>query len=556
MLRLRGDKEEFQDQLAKVKAIPGRRYNAVEKTWELPNDLETLLKVVHTMEPEMPALLQGRIQKAKAELAEELVTSLPDDAAIVVPWQARLAPKQRAGIDFMAEHPHCLLADEMGSGKTVQAISTVYEYYYRRLKYTIDFVNFNPRVLVVCPNSVTGVWKRELEKWAGEPATVIDGKSPDARRKQLEEATGWVIVNWEKIRLMPELAKIKWDAVLADEAHRAKNRDAKQTRALWKLRAPVQLALTGTPIMNEPAELWAILHWLRPEQYTSYWAFFYNYTDSYQGYKGKPVILGVRNPDALRFELADKMVRRTKREIHADIPVKLPPQTIEIPMKPKQRKLYDEAVKAFWLEIAQEVDEDDQEALREALDTGDLEVMKLLIPNPAARMVRMRQIASSPALLGGPDESAKLDAAVEIIADNPEKPFVVFTWYKGTAELMLKRLAKRKISARGFTGDTPAADREPLAQAFQNGDYRVIVLTIMAGGAGIDLFRASTCLFVEQDWVPANNNQAIDRLHRKGQDEEVQAIFLQSEDSVETGKIAPKNRTKEFIVTSVFGSDE
>lgn len=563
VLSLGGSKEEFADQLAKVKMIPGRRYNSVERQWEMPNDLETLLKVVHTIEPEMPAILQGKIKAAKAELQQELVTKLPDDAKLIVPWADKLTPKQRSGVDFLAEHPHSLLADDMGAGKTIEAISTVYEYHYRKLEYTIDRGMFQPKVLVVAPNSVTGVWVRELSKWGDIPATVIDGKTKQKRIAQLESADGWVIINWEKLRLMPELAKVKWDAVIADESHRAKNRKAKQTKALWKLRAPIQLALSGTPIMNEPAELWSILHWLRPEQYTSYWAFFYNYTDYYDGYRGKPVILGVKNADRLRFELGDKMVRRTKREIHRDIPERLPTQMIEVPMKPKQKKLYEDAKDAFWLEIAQEAVENKANnpdsptviQVTEALEASDIDTLRLLIPNAASRLTRMRQIATSPALLGGPDESSKLDAVIETIMDGGDRPFVVFGWYKDTIKLVLERLKRKNISAQGFTGDTPANEREPMAAAFQRGDFQVIAATIMSGGTGIDLYRSSDPLFAEQDWVPANNNQAIDRTDRKGQRNPVLPRFFLTADTVDTGRIAPKNRTKEFIVDSILGAE-
>lgn len=562
VLKLGGSKEEFADQLAKVKIIPGRRYNSTEKQWELPNDLETLLKVVHTIEPEMPAILQGKIKQAKAELQQELVTQLPDDAQLMVEWADKLTPKQRSGIDFLVEHPHSLLADDMGAGKTIEAISTVYERRIRESERTGHTIPVEPRVLVVCPNSVTGVWERELEKWGDIPSTTINGKTKAKRLGQLEESEGWTIINWEKLRLMPELAEIEWDAVIADEAHRAKNRKAKQTKALWKLKAPIQLALTGTPVMNDPGELWSILKWLRPEQYTSYWAFFYNYTDYYDGYKGKPVILGVKNADRLRFELSDKMVRRTKREIHQDIPWRLPTQMIEVDMKPKQKKLYDEATEAFWLEVAQEAvaneaagDEGAIERVRQAMEADDLETVRLLIPTAGARMTRQRQIATSPALLGGPDESSKLDAVIETIVDGGERPFVVFAWYKDSVRLVLERLARQKISAEGFTGDTPQEDREPMAEAFQQGDFQVIVATIMSGGTGLNLYRSSDPLFVEQDWVPANNNQAIDRTDRKGQRNPVLPRFFLSRGTVDTGRIAPKNRTKELIVTSILGDD-
>lgn len=363
---------------------------------------------------------------------------------------------------------------------------------------------------------------------------------------------------------MPELARIEWDAVIADESHRAKNRKAKQTRALWKLRAPVQLALSGTPILNSPDELWPILKWMRPEQYTSYWKFFYEFTEYYDGFKGKPIVVGVKNADRLRFELADKMVRRTKREIHSDIPEPFPPEEREIEMRPKQAKLYDEAVRAFWLEVAQEIpaiadaEQLDESKVRAdlvaAVEEGSFDTIKMMIPNAAARAVRLRQIATSPALLGGPDESGKLDAVVETITDAGDRPFVVFAWFKGTVALILERLEAKRISAYGFTGDTAKEDRARLATEFQAEEFQVIVPTIAVGGVGIDLYRASDALLAEQDWVPGINQQAIDRLDRKGQLWPVQAQFFRSAATIETGRIAPKNRTKELIVTTILGA--
>jgi SNF2 family DNA or RNA helicase len=674
VLKLGGQGNEFSDQLAKVKEMSGvgKRYDGGTKTWRFPNDPDALMAVVHSVEPELSAELAARVKKAAAEIAGDLITRLPDDAALSIPWRERLTPKQRAGVDFIAEHPRTLLCDEMGGGKTIEAISSVYESLLRA-RITLDddqtvrklseattnepilagqqapgqipgvlqglstsgtgeaargrneiaaeiqgtalrglwdsasarvygpgshqaeavrsdepgvlpqddegrdrtvraslselsSVEALPRgrFLVVCPNSVTGVWMRELSNWVGVGGIVIDGKTPEKRAEQLDGATDWVIINWEKLQksvgLLPLLEKINWDAVIADEAHRAKNRKAQKTKGLWKLRAPMQIAATGTPIMNDPGELWSLLRWLRPQQYTSYWKFFYDYCDFYNGYKGKKMVKGVRNADALRFELADKMVRRTKREIHKGIPKPFPPSVRVIPMKPAQQKLYDEALKEFWLDVIQAASESDDPSLmpehvEDIMNAGDLESVKMLIPNAAARLVRCRQIATSPAVLGGPDESGKLDAVMDTITDAEDgRPFVVFAWYRPTVQLILDRLEHAKISARGFTGDTPAKDRTALAAEFQDGKFDVIVATIATGGEGIDLFRSSDVLMVEEDWVPAKNQQAIDRCDRMGQQNPVQAQFFRSADSVETGKLAPKLATKTLITTTILGA--
>lgn len=581
VLKISGDN--FDSDLAKVKETEGRRYNPDGKVWEFPNDPDVLLKLAFTLEPTMSAELMTRVKDSKSAVTAELLTKLPDDAILNVPWsgprswgaravpgvgQRFLVPKQRSGVAFMAVHPHTILADEMGAGKTAQAMSTAYERAWAAEPGDGEWTE-DPRVLIVAPNSVTGHWAAELAKWADVPEseiTIITGEETQ-REAQLAEGKTFVIVNWEKLRLMPSLAKVKWFAVIADELHRAKNRKSKQTKALWKLRAPVQIGATGTPIMNDPGDLWAPLKWLRPEQYTSYWKFLANYADTYSGFRGKQVVIGVKNADSLRFELSDKMVRRTKREIHGDIPIPFEPIYHSIEMKPKQLKVYEEALKDFWLEIAAEIpkiaesEEMPEGKVREDFanlmdDPGGLEKIKYMITNPAARLTRLRQIATSPALLGGEDESGKLDAVVSQITDAEEdRPFVVFAWYKPTVQLMIERLDAKGITAKGFTGDTDPRDRQALAKSFQAADYQVIIPTLATGGVGIDLYRSSDPLLAEQDWVPAINRQGIDRCDRKGQTNSVQAQYFRSANSVETGRLAPKLRLKQGIVSAILGGE-
>jgi SNF2 family DNA or RNA helicase len=475
-----------------------------------------------------------------------------------------MRPYQRAAVDFFMTHPHSILADEMGTGKTLQAIATVQEARCRASYFaetetfpgTADLLN--QPILVVCPNSLRGTWADEIDGWTDTPEArvqIIDGKNPTKRRAQADADADYFVVNWEKLRLMPELAKKSWGAVIADEAHRAKNRKAQQTKALWKLKAPIQLALTGTPIMSSPAELWSILRWLRPEQYTGYWPFHYSYVDEYNTAWGA-VVTGVKNPDQLRFELADKLVRRTKRDVLKD----LPPKThvhIPVDLKPAQRRLYDEATTALLLDIKEVLADqpDKAEQAVKAAEAGDVKAFVGLIPHGAARIMRQRQIASTPALLGGPDESGKFDAAEEIIRDNPGRPFVVFTWFADSARIMAQRLAKGKPKLRVATiaGDD---DPDPIKDAFQNGDLDVVVCTIAKGGVGLTLTRADTAIFIERDWTPAINSQAEDRLHRIGQDNPVTIYVIEARDTIDVNKIAPANRLKELIAAQVLGDPE
>lgn len=618
LVKLGGTKDEFAAQLARVKAMSGKRYNPDHpehgKVWEIPDDDQSLLKLVHTVEPELPAGLLARVRAARQEQATELVTQIPDDAELLVPWAPLMAPKQRAGVEFMLEtaQGHAILADDMGGGKTLQSITTVYEKWLRENGET----PFTGRVLDIAPAAVLDHWRRELSRWllgidlsekhlmqlsddreererllpewqeklrtwgtkmgfAPEKVCIIDASGSKAAEKRAEQVAavpdgGWCLVNWEKLQKRVKLAgesakkkgpldKVKWYGVIADEAHRAKNHDSQQSTALQRLRAPIQIAATGTPVMNNPGELYALLAWLRPEQYTSYWAFYYSYTEFYKGYQGRDVIIGVKNADGLRFELSDKMVRRTKREIHPDIPEPLDPIVYEPPMSAKQAKIYAEAEKDFWFEIAQAPDISKAQKMEmvEALedDSVSVETVKMMIPNAAARTMRMRQVATSPAVLGGEDVSSKLDEAEQIVLSNGiDQPFVWFAWFKDTVDLLVHRFRELGADARGFHGgNSSREERATMAAEFQAGEFPIICATIKTGGTGIDLFRASDCGFIEEDWVPGENQQAFDRVDRKGQTFHPQRHILRAPDTVDVGKIAPKLGTKTLIVETIIG---
>jgi SNF2 family DNA or RNA helicase len=569
-LRLSGlDDAAFSEALATVKNIPGHRWNPDDKVWEFEDAAGTATRIVNALHPQVDTEIQNWLRAAAEEVADELVTLLPEDATLELVWSSSLYDYQRSGVGFMVDHPHSILADDMGLGKTVQALAVIREAESRATPGTIaacvgplahlsDPVG---RKLIICPNSVTGVWRREIDTWLGELAAestvVIDAKDAAKRLKQLESGAEWVIVNWEKLQervnLLPHLEKVDWTAVIADEAHRAKNRKSQQTKALWKLRAPIQLALTGTPIMGAPDDLWALLKWLRPEQYTSYWRFWNQYVESYQG-AFKPVVTGVRNADQLRFELADKLVRRRKTKV-LSLPEKVV-ETIPVQMKPKQQKLYNEAEKELFLEVERAVEEDEAlgDKVRDALVTNDLKALTYLLPNGAARVTRLRQILETPACLEGEDVSGKLDAAVEIIADAQPKQFVLFTWFKPTAEAAASRLRKRKIKAEPLTGDTKAGDRADMVKRFQAGELEVLVCTIATGGVGLTLTAADTAIFVSRDWTPAINTQAEDRLWRIGQDNRVTILVLEAPDSVDTQRVNPANALKAGIAQTVFGA--
>lgn len=534
------------------------------------------------------------------------------------PWQpdvvndekfTGLLPYQRADVAHMARQRRVLNALDMGLGKTMEAISAVEEYVL--LNGTGDGVTFpeGPR-LVVAPNSVKGSWLRELNRWLDDPPVqMVDGASPATRHDQIQRGildNAWVIVNWEQLRVKREKIKVQrrgggtgsrtitlmkeplfefpggaewelshedwtwrehakakrdklmdgWLAVLADEVHRAKNPKAQQTQGLHRTCGKVMIGMTGTPLMNSPDELWSVLHWLYPMEYTSYWDFFYKYVQFYENaWEGK-VITGVNNPDALRFELKDRLVRRTAAILGLKGRKRI---YYTLTLNPKQQKLYDDAEKAMWLEVEKQIEEGNEAAIRFAqeAESGATSSSLMRIPNGAARMVRLQQIIENSANVGGDDDSALMDDFEQKVADaGPKQQWVAGFKFKLSCELMRDRLEKHGVKVGLYTGDVDPQDRTKLEDEFQKGDIDVIVGTIAALKEGITLTSAHLMFQATEDHVPANNEQFESRCDRLGQQELVRIWKPQAENTVATDKVRPNNRAKEKIVSAVIQKDK
>lgn len=596
---------EFGDALAKIREIPGRRYDGQRKVWAVPAEPTIGDRVIQSIQPKVDDDLRSWISEGLEADQQSITTPLPHDADLLIPWATERAEwqpsdirigdtveefkglmrHQRPLVDKAATVRKLVIADDMGLGKTGSAISAVEEW---RLRAKAGGeIPSGPR-LVVCPNSVKGSWARQLEMWYGPDVNykIVDGSTASARMRQIESVTdypeenGWLIVNWEQIRAKkvkktikrrngststkmveemkePIFEKTEWLAVIADEVHRAKNKASQQTRGLWRVRADdgIMLAMSGTPMLNSPDELWSILHWLWPKEYTSYWRFYEEYVDYTEGYFGK-VITGVRNPAALRFELRDRLVRRTQGEV-LDLPgkVRVP---VPLTLNKSQRKLYDDAENQMWLEIekaAEAGDKSAEEFIAKASEGASMTEL-LQIKNGASRTVRLRQIIETPALLGADDDSAVLDSCVETIMDSGEEQWVVFTEFADTPSILAGRLRARGIEAVEYTGSVSTQDRADIEERFQRGEIQVVVGTLKSMYQGITLTAAHLEYFVSRDWVPDINEQAEDRCSRIGQKKRVVVYIAQPEDTVATSKVEPLNRLKERIVRAVLVKDK
>src|SRR5947209_3703378 len=415
-----------------AQTIPGGKYDTDLHRWTAPLTWSTC-KALRGIFGERLALGPMFEEWAVVEYREHIYPALISRLEMDAPGDPDLYPFQRAGVQFLATATRALLCDEMGTGKTVQAIRTLAELVRR---------GENPfPALVICPNTLKRTWEAEFKKWwPGLEVTVADGGG-QKKRKAITEAPYVCIINWESLRMFSRLAPYgsirlrrcwvcdptlqegdptgkpqycercrkelnqrEWVTVIADEAHRMKDPKAKQTRAAWSCVTPAtkfRFALTGTPIANSPIDLWPALHLIDGKSWPARSA----YIDRYclvttNPWSGGISVVGIR-PEMRQefFEVIDPQMRRMPKE--AVLPF-LPPKTYinrYTDMTAKQAKAYKQM----------------EDNLVTQLDHGLLVAM-----NPLVQLTRLVQFASAYAELNEAGDlrldlpSCKIDALVEV----------------------------------------------------------------------------------------------------------------------------------------------
>lgn len=422
---------------------------------------------------------------------------------------------QEEGIGFLGSQRRAILADEMGLGKTRQAIEA------------LSRAGSFP-VLVVCPNTAKHVWESELNAWA--PALVhaqVSG-TPAARQATLDRVSAGevmvTIINYEAVRVTPGLRAVKWAGMILDEAHRVKNRKAQVTQAVRDLaRGREHLyVLTGTPFMNRPSELWSLLNIVDPASYRSYWRFVETYCHVRQGRWGWEVE-GLKNEDQLRAELRPYLLRRAKSQVGLE----LPPVTFQeafLDMNNRQRSYYDRMAEDMLVEF----------------EDGETVAAPIVL----AKLTRLRQLATAPSLLqpDTPAPSNKYEAALSLIRDSPdEKQFIIYSVF-ATAVQQLAEFIERSVT---LTGQKTTKQRAAAIKDFQAGEARVLLASIGAGSEAITLTAADTVIFLDRDWTPTRNDQAVARSTRIGQTKPLHVYSLVSLDTIDEAisKLLAKKQT-------------
>lgn len=426
-----------------------------------------------------------------------------------------LYPFQQAGASFLIAAQQAILADPMGSGKTIQAIAAA------------RATNSLP-ALVICPNSTKLNWQKEAERWWPDvPIYVVAGTKKKRQQKILEclNNPGIVVINWESVRLHSkltgygsmrlsdeerrpkELNEIPWRLIIVDEAHRMKDPTSKQTRGVWAVGkdVPLRWALTGTPLTDKPDSIYPILHLLNPDEWPSKVAFISRYCQTVDNYwSGGVDVIGLLDSTKEEFfEIFDPRFRRLPKEV---ILPELPPVQVSdryLEMDSKQSTAYRRMAEDMMVRD----------------DNGEF----IIAVNPISKLTRLIQYSSAylektedRARLTDP--SNKLDALMNDLPDwlAEGEPVVVFAVHRQLIELAEERLKKKNIPYSVIKGQQSERVRQENIDRYMAGEVDVILVVIAAGGVGINLNRGRIGVFLQLPWSMVEYNQAMGRIHRIG----------------------------------------
>ena len=416
-----------------------------------------------------------------------------------------LYPFQQEDVDKLVPYKGRFIQNEMGTGKTYEALTLAEHSPY-------------PLLIIAPLSTLYSVWHNKLPH-----AAVITPRKKKEFVEALDDFHHLIyICHWEALRSKDVYERLKrknWGHIIVDEAHRMKNPQALQTKAIRSLHSQYRTALTGTPVITSPADMWTILDWLYPKRFGSYYNFRQMYVKSQEHYyKGKIVHkpVGARNQKRLRKKLAPFTVRRKKADVLSDLPPKYYTD-LTVELTPDQRRSYNEMRKHMLT----------------MLDSGEL----ITAVNVMDQITKLQRMTSSTPLPDGSWglPSPKIDTVWDLLQSSSGQ-MVVFSKWRSMIELLSQFLDDRNVSHVQFTGGVSAREREVVLRRFAEGDARVFLATIKAGGEGIDLTAASTVVFLDREWTPAANVQAEDRLHRPGQRSAVQVVDLLARGTIDVKK--------------------
>jgi SNF2 family DNA or RNA helicase len=463
---------------------------------------------------------------------------------------AELRPYQKDGFDFLAHLTRIklggILADDMGLGKTLQTLAWLAWLREQNKK------NHKPS-LVICPASVLHNWRREAEKFTPDLKVLVleSGAARHNLRKQIPQHD-LIVTNYALLRRdLEELQKFSFRAVILDEAQFIKNPGALVTQSVKQLKCEHKIALTGTPLENRLLDLWSIVDFIQPGYLGNQEQFLETYeprgqvvdetapVEEQQPRNGKTESVQRIARKRLSAKLRPLLLRRLKKHVAKDLPDRIE-ERLDCPVGDEQRKLYLAELRRSREQVMKVVEE-------QGLNKSKMHVL--------AALTRLRQICCHPSLVGSDTASGKTETLFELldplIADGQK--VLVFSQFVQMLQILEKECAARGIHTHVLTGQTK--DRQEVVNAFQNDKGAgVFLLSLRAAGTGLNLTNASYVVLYDPWWNPAVEAQAIDRSHRIGQTNTVNAYRLIAPGTVEE-KIWELQQSKAQTIADVLGEE-
>jgi len=444
--------------------------------------------------------------------------------------RAELRPYQQDGFGWLAflwQHRlGGILADDMGLGKTLQSLALI--------SHAREQDPAGGPFLIVAPTSVVANWAAEAARFTPD-LTVVPVTETLARRDrplaELAAGADAVVTSYTLLRLdFDDYSGLGWSGLLLDEAQQVKNRQSKAYQCARRLAAPVKIAITGTPLENNLMELWSLLSITAPGLFPS--------PDRFRDYYARPV---ERHGDAARLAQLQRRVRplirrRTKEQVAADLPAKQE-QVLEVDLHPQHRRVYQTRLQRERQKVLGLI--------------GDMNAHRFTI---FRSLTVLRQLSLHAGLV---DEahtalaSAKIDALIGQLGEvtGGGHRALVFSQFTGFLGKVRERLEAENISYCYLDGST--RDRAAVIRRFKNGAAPVFLISLKAGGFGLNLTEADYCFLLDPWWNPATEAQAVDRTHRIGQTRNVMVYRLVARDTIEEKVMALKAR-KARLFSSVM----
>jgi hypothetical protein len=448
--------------------------------------------------------------------------------------QADMRPYQKDGFDFLCHLTGIrlggILADDMGLGKTLQTLAW--------LAWLKDRHGKDPKPsLVICPASVLHNWEREANRFTPHLKVLVleSGAARHNLRKQIPQHD-IIVTNYALLRRdLEELQKFAFRAVILDEAQFIKNPGAQVTHSVKQLKSEHRLALTGTPLENRLLDLWSIVDFIQPGYLGNQEHFTETYEPRGEGAESAQRIARRR----LSAKLRPLLLRRLKKHVAKDLPDRIEERR-DCQLGEEQRKLYLAELRRSREQVMKTVAE-------KGLNKSTIHVL--------AALTRLRQICCHPKLVGNDTASGKTETLFELldalIAQGQK--VLVFSQFVQMLLLLEEECRQHQIPTHMLTGQTK--DRQEAVSAFQNDpNAAVFLLSLRAAGTGLNLTTASYVVLYDPWWNPAVEAQAIDRSHRIGQTQTVNAYRLISPGTVEE-KIWELQQSKAQTIADVLGEE-